>query len=108
MPKKKPNELIKEQGFIEVSSTGLDGKKTKKIKVRPFVGNPAHVEVKFGTWFPTGNMEGAKVDVSIRVPCYPEEIVSVFNQTVALADKLIEQEISRLRGDDVDDEEDED
>lgn len=92
--------LKADEGYIEVTSTVLKKTTTqaKKIKIRPFATVPAHVEVHFGTWFPTGDMAGAKVDVTIRVPAYIEEIVDVFNQVRDLADDLLEKEVARITG----------
>lgn len=95
-------EVIETQGEIEVSSTVM-GKTTKKgepIKVRPFVTTPAQVEVHMGAWFPTGDMAGAKVDVTVRMPCYVEEISSAYVQTRDLVDKLMEREVTRMQGGD--------
>jgi len=96
----KAKEIQADEALIEVTSTVLSQKRTqtKKIKIRPFATAPAQVEVHFGTWFPTGDMAGAKVDVTLRVPCYVEEIVDVYNQTRDLVDDLLEAEVARLTG----------
>jgi len=97
---KKANKLKLSEASIEVTSTVLRKSKTvsKRIKIRPFATVPAHVEAHLGTWFPTGDMAGAKVDVTIRVPCYVEEIVDVFNQARDLADDLLDKEVARITG----------
>jgi hypothetical protein len=99
MAAKKP-ELKHEEGEVLVTSTLL-GKTTKKgepIKVRPFITTPAQVEVHMGAWFPTGDMAGAKIDITVRVPCYIEEISSVYVQTRQLVDKLMGREVKRMSG----------
>ncbi len=90
---------VKEQAMeIQVSSTVLGETKTKarKIKVRPFVTTPAEVSVMFGAWFPTGDFAGAKAEVTIRCPCYKEEIVPVFHQVSKMADDLLDAEVERI------------
>lgn len=99
MASKKTEVVESQEGYVEISSTVLDQKntKSKKIKVRPFVTTPAQVKVKLGTWFPTGDMQGAKIDVEITVPCYVEEIKNVYYQTLDLADELLDEEVTRIK-----------
>ena len=92
-------EKVKEQAMeIQVSSTVLGATKTKvkKLKIRPFVTAPAEVSVMFGAWFPTGDFAGAKAEVTIRCPCYKEEIVPVFHQVSKMADELLDGEVERI------------
>jgi hypothetical protein len=107
MAKEKSQEVKKvvcEEGQVLVTSTVL-GKtsviKNERIPIRPFVTEPASVEIMFGTWFPTGDMAGVKVDVRLRVPCYKEELAEVFTQVRDEADKLLDREIARLRGEEI-------
>lgn len=71
----------------------------KRIKIRPFITTPARIEVEMGTWFPTGDMAGAKVTVRVSLPCYVEEITEVFEEARNLADDLLDKECDRLTGD---------
>lgn len=98
MSKTKVQKVNEKAMEIEVSSTVLGETKTKvkKLKVRPFVTQPAEVEVMFGTWFPTGDMAGARAAVTIRCPCYKEEIVPVFHQVSKMADELLDGEVARI------------
>lgn len=93
-------DILSEEGLIEVSRTivGKPVVKTEKIKVRPFAVHPAQVEVHKGAWFPTGEMRGAKLDITIRVPCYIEEILPVFKQVNKMVDVLMEKEYAKLSG----------
>jgi hypothetical protein len=102
MTKKAVKELTSEDGQVEVTSTviGMPTTKGKPIKVRPFITAPAHVEVHKGAWFPTGDMRGAKLDITVRMPCYVEEIPAIYKQVNALVDKLMEKEYRRLSGED--------
>ena len=86
------------EAFIEVTATVLGQKKTdvKRIKIRPFVTDTANVGIKYGLTIPTGDYASARVDVMINCPCYVEEMVGVFNQVVALADKLVERETAKM------------
>lgn len=71
----------------------------ERIKIRPFITDTARVEVEMGTWFPTGDMAGAKVTVRVSMPCYVEEIPQVFEQCRDLADELLDNECARISGD---------
>jgi hypothetical protein len=94
----KKDKVAQQEAIIEVTSTvlGKQTKESKKIKVRPFVTTPAEVACTFGTWIPTGDYAGVKVDVTIKCPCYKEEIVPTFNQVAKLVDKLVDREVERL------------
>lgn len=93
-----------EEGTIEVTKTviGKPATKVDKIKIRPFVTEPSSVEVHMGSWFPTGEMRGAKLDITIRVPCYTEELLPVFKQLVKLVDELTEKEYQKMSGEEED------
>ena len=86
------------EGFVEVTATTLGVTKTKttKIKVRPFVTNPAEVEVEFGTWIPTGDYAGVRAGVRVMIPCYREEIPKVYDLVSKFVDKVLEKEVDRL------------
>jgi hypothetical protein len=88
---------------ITVTKTAVGGKEEKteeKIRIRPFVTNPATVSVKFGATIPTVAYGGARVDVMISCPCYKEELVDVYGQVRDLCDELIDKEAARLSGED--------
>lgn len=95
---KKVNDIKLEQGQVLVTRTYLEQTvaKREKIKIRPFVTNPAHVSVKFGATIPVADFQFARVDVSVSVPCYVEEIREAFVQVRDLVDSLIEEETERL------------
>ena len=100
MPKSKTRNDYYEQheAVVAVSKTvlGKFSQEIKRIKIRPFVTNPAHVSCKFGTTIPAGDYRSIKVDVMISCPCYKEEIVDVYLQVRDLADRLIEKEVERI------------
>lgn len=93
--------LREEEGHIIVTATRFgkkDKEQVKKIKVRPFVTDPARVAVRHGAWFSTGKMRGVKVDVEVNMPCYREEVISTFKKVRNLTDKFMEKEVERLSG----------
>ena len=95
-------EIKQEEGLVEVTRTVMrktETTKIERIKVRPFITDTARVECEMGTWFPTGDMAGAKVTVRVSMPCYVEEVPEVFAQCRDLADELLDAECSRISGD---------
>lgn len=89
-----------EEALLEVSSTvlGKKSQRSKKVRIRPFVTNPAHVSVSLGTSFETQDGSWAKVNAMISMPCYKEEVEPVFSEVAELTDKLLTQEIDRITG----------
>jgi GTP cyclohydrolase FolE2 len=89
-----------EEAYVEVSATVLGQKKTeaRKIKIRPFSTEPAHVGVKYGTTFKNGDDNYVKVDVMLSCPCYKEEMLDVYQQVQKIADKLLTNEVNRIKG----------
>ena len=97
MPKKRTEA---KEAYVEVSSTvlGHTKKKVQKIRVKPFVTDTATVSVKNGMTIPTGDYQSARVDVMIAVPCYVEEIPTMFKKVEKLVDKLISKRIDGITG----------
>jgi len=51
---------------------------TEFLEVRQFVTPPAQVGVSLGLTINMGNYESARLDVSINVPCYQEEVEGAY------------------------------
>lgn len=92
-------ESISEEAYLEVTQT-IIGKQTiepKIIKIRPFVTTPARVSVHAKRHIPLGPNEGnITVAVDLSVPCYVEEIGSVYKQTSELIDKIMERKLNAM------------
>jgi len=75
----KPDLLTAEE-TINVTSTygGKESNRTEKLSVRKFLVEPAYVRVNAGMTKNMGNYESLRVDVSLTLPCYPEEVDKVF------------------------------
>lgn len=92
------------KGYVTVSKTtfsnGLPKDKDveeKTIQIKPFETTPAEVLVSGGLTIPTGQWSSAKIFVSIKVPCYKEEIVSVYKQVDALVDKMLNKKAKMIQ-----------
>jgi hypothetical protein len=70
----------------------------RETEVHIFETEPAYVRVNGGTTKNLGNFESLRVDVSISVPCYVEDVESTF---VAVADDVatkLEEEVAEYMG----------
>lgn len=91
------------KGYITVSKTtfsdGLPKKEVeeKTLQIKPFETTPAEVEVAGSLTIPTGNWSSAKIYVSIKVPCYKEEIVSVYKQVDGLVDRILNKKAAQIK-----------
>ena len=87
-----------EEATLIVSRTrfGQTTEATEKIRVRPFVTNPAIVTVGASRTVNLGNYESARFEVRLSVPCYVEEMVSTYRDTVELVEKLLDGEVNKI------------
>jgi len=92
-------ESISEEGYLEVLQT-IVGKQTfepKTIKIRPFVTTPARVSIHAKRHVPLGPNEGnITVAIDLSIPCYAEEIGSVYKQTDDLVSKIMERKLQSM------------
>lgn len=93
--KKEELKVTKEEGTITVSKTLLDHtvQKQEKIEIRPFITSTATVGVNISRTINLGNYENLRLGLLVSVPCYKEEIVDVFKQTLAVAERLMDEEL---------------
>ena len=96
--KKNVNDIQEREGVLTVSRTVLnkEGQKATKIKVRPFVTQPASVSVKYGQTIPTVPYGNVRVDVMLTCPAYVEEILEVYKEVRDMVDKLMDEEAARF------------
>jgi len=69
------------------------------IQVRSFVTEPAKVSVRMGATVNLGNMEFGRVDVSLEMPCYVEEIDSVYADVLGWVDEKLDAVVKEMEGD---------
>ena len=62
------------------------------IAVHKFVTNPAEVAVDYALTVNLGNYESAKIGVSVRVPCYVEELDTAYEFAQAWAEERLARE----------------
>lgn len=106
MSGKQPDEdktAAKNSRFYITRSVKKDGKETETgeegvIAVHRFQTNPAEVNVDYGITLNMGNYESAKINLSVRIPCYKEEIDEAYEFASAWVADRLERERDLIRG----------
>lgn len=90
-----PDALSSEETLTVVSSYGgKERNRQEKITVRKFLVEPAYVRVNAGSTKNMGNYESLRVDVSVSIPCYTEEIDKVLVVAADKAAAFLEDELA--------------
>ena len=77
------------------SYLGSEKNRTEKLQVRKFMVEPAYVRVNAGMTKNMGNYESLRVDVSVTIPCYPEEIDKVLPRVADKVAKFLDEELDK-------------
>ncbi len=80
------------------SGVGVEEEKRKVIEVRRFATEPAYVRVNAGVTKNLGNYESLRVDVSLTVPCYAEELGKVQKRVASLVADMLDEEVDQYLG----------
>lgn len=100
MAEQKKDDVQYKGGEVEVETTvaGVKNRNRRKLKVRPFVTATANVGVSFGHSFEQDDGSWSKIQCSINLPCYKEEVEETFKATAKLCERLMDEEMERLGG----------
>lgn len=100
------NKVTQEEGTILVTrTTVVSGKEileersqeVTKIKVRPFLCQPAYVSIKMGETIPlVQQYAGRRIDVNISHPCYKEEIPEILRDAAGVVNNFLEEEVLKI------------
>lgn len=71
---------------------------TETLMVHRFVTDPARIGVRLHLTLNLGNFESAKMDVSLDLPCYKEEIEEGYAFVEKWVEQRIEAERKQIRG----------
>jgi len=66
------------------------------IDVHQFETTPARVRVGLGLTINRGNFESARIDVSVELPCYKEEVEEVYRVAQQFVEERIQKEVAEL------------
>ncbi len=80
------------------SGVGVVEEKRKVLEIRKFITEPAYVRVNAGVTKNLGNYESLRVDVSLTVPCYVEEMERVQKRTAELVATMLDTEVEEYIG----------
>lgn len=108
-PKRKiPARSVTEQQFqptVVVQRQYFEGKnpltepevKNETLEVRRFLTEPARVSVMMGMALNLGNYESARIDVSVALPCYREEVDAAYVYAHQWVNSRLQQEVQDVR-----------
>ena len=80
-------------GVRVVSAVGQARRRMMKFET-----DPAYVRVNAGVTKNLGNYESLRVDVSLTVPCYVEEMEKVQKRTATLVADMLDEEVEQYLG----------
>lgn len=94
------DETIVAESRVTVSSKymGKDESRPKNIEVRKFEVEPAYVRVSAGMTKNMGNYESLRVDVSVSIPCYAEEVEKVIPVVADMVAAHLDEELKNYEG----------
>lgn len=75
---------------------GKDAETRKTIAVRPFVTTPAKVGFSGTRTINLGNFNSVKVAVWIEMPCYVEEINTIYPQVKQFVEAKLQAEVDEI------------
>ena len=83
---------------VRVTSVGTEKESNETIRVQKFEADPAYVRVNAGVTKNVGEYESLRVDVSISVPCYKEEIDEIIPVVGDMASDHLDQQVALFMG----------
>lgn len=89
--------VVTRQYFAGKEPSSKPETKNEELTVRLFATEPAKVSVSNGLTLNLGNFESARLDVSVSVPCYREEIDDAYVFALNWVNNRISAEVSEVR-----------
>lgn len=89
--------VVSRQFFVGKEPSASAETKNEELEVRLFATEPAKVTVSNGLTLNLGNYESARLDVSISVPCYREEIDEAYTFAQNWVERRLSAEVSDVR-----------
>lgn len=83
---------------VGASPDEMGEERREVLAVRKFSTEPAYVRVSAGVTKKTAPYEALRIDVSISVPCYMEEIDEVYGQVSDMVASRLELEVNEYLG----------
>lgn len=106
MERKRVKPAVTQDDEVMVVTSSIGSKKNPKqssserkvLSVKKFLSEPAYVRVSAGQTINLGDYESQRVDVSITMPCYPEEVDEVLPFVADKVGVFLEEEVERWGG----------
>ena len=78
----------------------IEERDDREVVVHKFIAEPAYVRVQAGVTksLGAGTYEFLKLDVSISVPCYKEDVQETFEEVAERVSVLLDQEVTNYLG----------
>ena len=83
---------------VRTTHLGSETESTEELDVQTFETDPAYVRVNVGTTKSIGEYESLRVDVSISMPCYKEEIETMIPKIADVAAEHLDEQIDLFMG----------
>ena len=77
---------------VRKTAFGKEEVSNERIRIRPFISQPASISVKAGVTINLGNYESGRVDVMLTMPCYPEEVDETYETVKQWVDARVDHE----------------
>jgi hypothetical protein len=94
----KPTTLTVTKQFKLQSGEAESDPTNETIEVTKFETEPAKVRVGFGLTINLGNYESARLDVSVEVPCYKEQVDDAYDKAKVWVEERVQQEVAEIKG----------
>lgn len=93
-------EAVEEKVWVDATYKRSDGSKKnanseKVLQIRKFVSEPAYVKVSAGLTKNMQDFEFLRIDVSVTLPCYPEEVDAALEEAADKASVFVNDELER-------------
>lgn len=102
MSRRRRSSTEAKQSKIQVlkSVAGSEEDFDEVLEVHQFVTDPARVRISVGVTKSLGDYEFLRVDVSVEIPCYVEEIDAAYEYAARTASERLEEEVVSYMSDD--------
>lgn len=100
IPRRRPSEAPQQEVHestlhVKGSAFGINEEERRVLEVVKLETDPAYARVSVGQTRQIAEYESLRVDVSISVPCYPEEVLEVAERAAGEAAAFLQQELNR-------------
>lgn len=95
-------QMSRRSTYVVIRTFTKDGKIVSEsadhgtIAVHKFITQPAEVGLSFGGTINLGNFESARLDISLKIPVYREEVDEGYRFVFRFADERLNEELGKI------------